>query len=81
MEGNFKGLGIETLFLHDTVGIVKVLHDSPADRAGLQQFDQIIYIDTALVAGANADYDSIRDKLHAEEASIVLHIKRYGKRT
>jgi carboxyl-terminal processing protease len=80
MEGNFKGLGIETLFLHDTVGIVKVLHDSPADRAGLQQFDQIIYIDTALVAGANADYDSIRDKLHAEEASIVLHIKRYGKK-
>lgn len=76
MEGYFNGLGIETIFADDTVGIVKVMADSPADAAGLKQFDQILAIDTSQIAGQKLSYEEIREKLHVNEGSIVLTVKR-----
>ena len=76
MEGYFNGLGIETIFADDTVGIVKVMADSPADVAGLKQFDQILTIDTSKIAGQKLSYEEIREKLHGNEGSIVLTVKR-----
>lgn len=76
MEGYFNGLGIETIFSDDTVGIVKVMPDSPADMAGLRQFDQILAIDTSEIAGQGLSYSEIREKLHINQGSFVLKIKR-----
>ena len=53
MVGKFKGIGIESIYFNDTVNIVHVLAEGPAEQAGLKPFDQIIYIGDSLVAGQN----------------------------
>ncbi|HRG65561.1 MAG TPA: PDZ domain-containing protein, partial [Saprospiraceae bacterium] len=63
MDGSFKGIGIESYYIQDTVVILKVVSGSPADRAGLKQLDQIIAIDDTLVAGVKMSFDAIRERL------------------
>lgn len=76
MEGYFNGLGIETIFTNDTVGIVKVMPGSPADIAGLKQFDLILAIDTSEIAGKKLSYAEIREHLHMGQGSILLKVLR-----
>ncbi|HRG21195.1 MAG TPA: S41 family peptidase [Saprospiraceae bacterium] len=78
MDGSFKGIGIESYYIQDTVVILKVVSGSPADRAGLKQLDQIIAIDDTLVAGVKMSFDSIRERLRSSNQSVKLEIKRKG---
>ncbi len=79
IDGNFKGIGIESLFLNDTVNIVRVTPDGPADKAGLQQFDQIVAIGDSSVAGQNMNFDAIRELLKGGKGSHKTNvtIKKY----
>ncbi|MBK8701357.1 MAG: S41 family peptidase [Saprospiraceae bacterium] len=79
MEGSFKGIGIESFYIEDTVLVIKVVKDSPADRAGLKQLDQIIAIDDSLVAGVQMPFEKIRGKLKTQAKSVKLEIKRKGQ--
>ncbi|MFM2394628.1 MAG: hypothetical protein RLZZ546_2610, partial [Bacteroidota bacterium] len=77
MDGNFRGIGIESFFLDDTVSILTIVKDSPADKAGLKQLDQIISIDDTLVAGVKKSFDQIRAMLRKNKA-LKIEIKRFG---
>jgi carboxyl-terminal processing protease len=79
MVGKFKGIGIESIYLNDTVNIVHVLDGGPAQKAGLEPFDQIIYIDDSLVAGQDLLFDDIRALLRKKDDATTLKIKRQGK--
>ncbi|MBK7008950.1 MAG: PDZ domain-containing protein [Saprospiraceae bacterium] len=78
MDGSFKGIGIESYYIQDTVVILKVVTGSPADKAGLKQLDQIIAIDDTVVAGVKMSFDAIRDRLRSSNQSVKLEIKRKG---
>lgn len=54
-EGLFYGLGISYLTLHDTITILDVYENSPAEEAGLKPLDQIIAIDNSKVIGIRSD--------------------------
>ncbi len=69
MQGNFVGIGVEFQMDDDTFTIHRVLPSSPAAKAGLKTFDQIIAVDGDTVAGRQVSNDSIIHLLKGEEGS------------
>jgi len=78
MDGSFLGLGIESIFTDDTVGILKVITDSPAAKAKLKPFDQIVQIDSTIVAGKKMEFDEIKQLLNPIDMEVSVKVKRYG---
>jgi carboxyl-terminal processing protease len=80
MSGSFKGVGIETLYLDDTVNVVSVLKGGPAELAGLKPFDQLIVVNDSLVAGQGYKFDQIRNMLRGKQKDthVNLKVKRKG---
>lgn len=60
MDGEYNGIGIETIELNDTFYISKLLQNAPASNAGIKLGDAIISIEGDLVAGNNSSFDNIR---------------------
>lgn len=71
MNGEYQGLGIETISYKDTVTISTVLSKSPAETAGLVFGDQIISINDSLVSGLDLDYDQIRHLMQAKKGDVM----------
>lgn len=71
MEGTFRGIGIESFLINDTVHILKVLKDSPAEKAGIKQFDQLLAINDSVVAGVDVDYTFIKNILKSDDKGRV----------
>ena len=76
MDGSFKGIGIESYYIQDTVVVLKVVKDSPADKAGLKQMDQILSVNDTMVAGVSMPFEEIRQRLRSATGSVKLEIKR-----
>lgn len=79
MNGSYVGIGVENYFLHDTIQVSRVIPGSPADKAGMKIFDQLIAIDDISVAGQGMAYEEIRDMLSRSVGEkIKVHILRGG---
>ncbi len=77
MRGDFVGIGIEAAQIEDTVYVVNITEDSPADKNGLNHFDKILSIDDIDVAGKGMAFDSIKSLLKKNEGdSLSLVILR-----
>jgi carboxyl-terminal processing protease len=53
LGGEQEGIGIETLWLDDTLTIVSSLSDSPAEKAGLQSGDKILMVNDSSAIDKN----------------------------
>src|SRR5690606_8784968 len=53
LEGTFEGIGLEYFNLHDTLLVVGLLSNGPAEQAGLRVGDRIFQIDSTQVTGRN----------------------------
>lgn len=74
MNEAFKGIGVEYMLIRDTVHIVAIIPDAPAEKAGLQVGDQLIRLgDTILLSGKNRTASAIR-KLLREQTSSPLQL-------
>jgi carboxyl-terminal processing protease len=72
MMGNFQGIGIEFRMINDTVNVMSVMKDGPAEKAGLLPGDQLLAVaDTVAVSGKKADADRIRSLFRGEVNSQV----------
>jgi len=71
MQGNFVGLGVEFQMDRDTFTIQRVLPGSPAAKAGLKAFDQVICIDDDTIAGKQIPVDSIVKRLKGKPDTFV----------
>ena len=60
MEGKYRGIGIEPIKLDDTFYIVRVLEDSPAEKAGLKIGDALLTMNGDSVTGKKASFEKIR---------------------
>jgi carboxyl-terminal processing protease len=78
MEGNFKGIGIESHMHNDTAVIIKVINNSPAATAGLKQFDKIIKVNNKNVAGRKLALDSIRYYMRMNGDVVNLEILQHA---
>ena len=80
IEGNFYGVGIEFEIYHDTLNVINVVDKGPAQKAGLQSGDQLIYINEKNVAGQKIEVDSMRTMLRGNrESKLKLGILRRQK--
>lgn len=82
MNGSFKGIGIEIFYIEDTVNVMRVIPDGPADLGGMKSFDKIISIDGEIVAGVDSiSYDDIREKLKGitDNQELAIKVKRLNQ--
>lgn len=79
MNSNFRGIGIESVMVDDTAYIYNVLGNSPAKKAGLMPFDQIIAVGGQNVAGQKLEFSEIRSLLRKNSGTQVkIKIRRSG---
>ena len=79
IEGNFSGIGVRFFKLRDTISITHVLSNSPSERAGLRDGDQIVSINGKNAAGVKMSTDTIMSLLKGKSGSSVnVQINRYG---
>jgi carboxyl-terminal processing protease len=71
LEGNFDGIGVEFMFLDDTIVIVAPLAGGPSEAVGIQAGDKIVMIEDSLVAGQGLSSDDIVGMLRGEKGSQV----------
>jgi carboxyl-terminal processing protease len=60
MKGSFEGVGIEFGMLNDTITVLKLFENGPAQAAGIQVADKIISANDSLIAGKKIKYDQIK---------------------
>ena len=65
MSGFYKGMGIETVYLDDTLRVVRVLGESPAEKAGITYGDLITTVNDSLLAGQGRERDEQWEMLRA----------------
>ncbi len=77
LEGTFEGIGLDFFNLHDTLLVVGLVGNGPAEKAGLKVGDKIIRIDTTYVSGRNIGQKVVDRLMRGKKGSIVnLHVQR-----
>jgi len=77
LAGKFYGIGVEYKVLNDTINILNILKDGPADKAGLQIGDQILRVGDSIVAGVKINTERIRKFLRGSGGTkINLNVLR-----
>ncbi len=71
MKGDFVGIGVNFYMYNDTVTVVNPLKGGPAEKAGVQAGDRILYADKSKLFGRKLPTDSLYNKLKGEEGSKV----------
>jgi carboxyl-terminal processing protease len=78
LEGEFEGVGVETIILEDTINVVTTITDSPASKAGLLTGDKIMAVDDSFAV--RKDKRWLNARFHGKRGtSIKLQILRGGK--
>ncbi len=78
LEGEFEGIGIETIILEDTINVVTTISDSPAAKSGLLTGDKIMSIDDSFAI--RKDKRWLNARLRGKRGSpIRMQILRGGK--
>lgn len=80
IEGSFKGVGVRFAIIRDTLCITNVISDSPADQAGIKQFDQFIAVDDSVIAGVGLQNRDVQKLLKGPEGtSVKVGVLRNGQ--
>jgi len=75
MKQSYEGLGIETLNDQDTLVVMNVIPDSPAEKSGIKQFDKIVSINDEALFQEQMNYDEISNFLagkHGKKLSFTV---------
>lgn len=81
LDGNFEGIGVEFNLLDDTIFVVTVFPDGPAEKAGLLAGDKIIEVEGETVAGIDISNAGVAKRLKGEKGTKVkVAVKRIGEK-
>lgn len=72
IQGHFEGIGIEFHIHKDTLNIVRVIENGPADKAGVKAGDRIVTIDGVSAVGDYETTGAIIETLRGPSGSEVL---------
>ncbi len=82
IEGQIEGIGVLLNMKNDTVRLLQVLPQSPAEQTILRPGDQILAVNGEAVAGQKYSLDKIISKIKGPRNSpVTLSIHRYGETT
>jgi carboxyl-terminal processing protease len=76
IEGAYEGIGLEHTIVEDTPTVVKILDQSPAQRAGIKQFDKILSINNISLIGLS--HDSLIALVEGINGSIDMKYASFG---
>lgn len=77
LDGTFEGIGLEYYSLNDTLLVVGVISNGPAERGGIKVGDKIIRIDTSIVSGRGMPLQAVDRLIRGKKGSpIELFISR-----
>lgn len=77
LEGNFFGIGIEYFIVQDTITVTAVNAGGPADQAGLHKGDQIVRINSKVVANNDISARQVVKLMRGKKGTFVeLTLKR-----
>ena len=80
MRGQFAGVGVKFIILNDSLFVTNVIANGPSFRAGIENGDIIIKIDTTLVAGVNLQNDEVMKLLKGvPKTEVKIELKRRGE--
>ena len=71
LEGTFEGIGVEYFSLHDTLLVVGVIRNGPAELAGVKVGDRILRIDSTNVSGRNIAQKVVDKLMKGKRGSAV----------
>ncbi len=78
LDGEYEGIGIETLNFNDTITVVTPLADGPASKAGLMSGDKILAIGDSVAIGKDQRW--LNSKLHGKRGTpLKFTIWREGE--
>jgi carboxyl-terminal processing protease len=71
MQGNLDGIGIEFFVFQDTVHIIDVLADGPAENAELKRGDVILAVNDSVVSGHQRELGEIIEIFRGESGTVA----------
>ncbi len=79
MQGSFDGIGITYNMVRDTLYILSVVKNAPAENAGLRAGDRIIKVENECIAGVSITTAEISELIGGKRGSKVnLSVKRHN---
>ena len=79
LQGSFSGVGVSFQIINDTVQVIEVIPDGPAEKVGIVPGDRIIKADGVDLTGKEVTSETVYNNLRGEKGSkVVLLIQRYG---
>ena len=80
LQGNYHGIGIQFEVINDTVAIISLFENSPAEIAGLQIGDRILKVDSTFISGRKLSQSVIKNTIRGKKGNTVtLTISRNNK--
>lgn len=77
LDGTFEGIGLEYFNLNDTLLVVGLMREGPAEKAGVKVGDKILQIDNIPISGRKIVVSEVDKLLRGTKGSAVsLHISR-----
>lgn len=77
LQGSFEGIGIEFQLYNDTITIVRVISNGPAERAGLHAGDRIFAVDDSVLVGPDLQSQDVVGRIKGPGGSRVeLNIRQ-----
>ena len=81
LSGNFEGIGIQFNVPNDTAIVLSVIPGGPSEKAGLQQGDRIIRVDSRDIAGQKTPQDSmVRLMKGPAGTKVTVTVDRAGEK-
>ena len=80
LQGNIIGIGVTFQLLKDTIHIMDVVAEGPAEKLGIYPGDRIISVNDTMATGDSITHDWVISRLRGKKGSMVkVGIDRKGK--
>lgn len=66
LQGGFSGIGVEFNIFSDTINVINVIKDGPADKVGVEPGDKFLKVGDSAVAGVKITTDKIKSLLRGK---------------
>ena len=80
LQGNIIGIGVTFQILNDTIHVMDVVADGPAEKLGMFPGDKIVKVNDSAATGDSIDNEWVMSRLRGKKGSMVkVEVARIGK--